>query len=97
MSGGSYDYTYGKIYQMADDLRVTTPLRKAFKAHLRKVAKACHDIEWVDSCDYADGDEEEAIRDCLGKYSPSLALKEIIAEAVKIKSELENALEEAMK
>jgi hypothetical protein len=35
--------------------------RKAFGKHLILVAKALHDIEWVDSCDYGEGDEVKAI------------------------------------
>lgn len=70
MSGGSYGYAYGKIEDLANEIRPTSPLRKAFKTHLRKVAKACHDIEWVDSGDYGPGDEDEAIRACLGKDGP---------------------------
>lgn len=40
MSGGGYDYAYGKIQDMADNLRLTTPLRRAFQSLLRKVAAA---------------------------------------------------------
>jgi hypothetical protein len=67
MSGGSYEYRYYHVIQLADDIQPTTPLRKEFKKHLRKVADACHDIEWVDSGDYAPGDEDAAILKCLGK------------------------------
>lgn len=67
MSGGSYDYLYMKVDEMAGSLHCgDSALRRAFAAHLRKVAKAMHDIEWVDSCDYGPGDEMHAIRDCLG-------------------------------
>ena len=67
MSGGKYDYAYSKVENAADWMatRSTTPLRMAFIAHLRLVAKAMHDIEWVDSCDYCDGDEDAAIRACI--------------------------------
>jgi hypothetical protein len=30
-----------------------------------------HDIEWVDSGDYSDGDEHEAIKACLAPTEPS--------------------------
>ena len=67
MSGGSYDYLYSRVEEAADALagRNPTPTRRAFAAHLRLVAKAMHDIEWVDSCDYCDGDEDAAIRACI--------------------------------
>ena len=55
MSGGSYDYAYRDMDGFIRDLdrRANTPLRKAFVKHLAKVAKAMHDIEWVDSGDYS--------------------------------------------
>ena len=67
MSGGSYDYICYRVYDAADAILDNTPLRKAFVAHLRLVAKALHDLEWVDSADYARGDEEESIRECLSQ------------------------------
>lgn len=64
MSGGSYDYAYSKVEDMADSLsnKNNSALRRAFAKHLKLVAKAMHDIEWVDSSDYGEGDDEEAIR-----------------------------------
>jgi len=66
MSGGSYDYAFRHVQDMAANLRCGRnghdPLRVAFAEHLEKVAKAMHDVEWVDSCDYGKGQEAEAIR-----------------------------------
>jgi len=93
MSGGSYNYAYRKIADLADDIRPTSLLRKAFKSHLRKVAEACHDIELVDSHDARPGDEDEAIRKCLGKDGPKLMLSEAVAEAVLVKAELDAAID----
>lgn len=95
MSGGRYGYAYLKIEELAGDIRPTSPLRKAFKEHLYKVAAACHDIEWVDSQDCAKGSEDEAIRACLGKDGPALVLAEAIAEAERVKTELDTVLEAA--
>ena len=64
MSGGSMNYLYSRIEWEAD-FETDTPERIAFAEHLKLVAKALHDIEWVDSCDYGVGDENEAIRACL--------------------------------
>ncbi len=64
MSGGSMNYLYSRI-EMDATFEQNTPLRKAFAKHLEMVCKALHDIEWVDSCDYGPGDENEAIRACL--------------------------------
>ena len=67
MSGGSMDYGYVHVVGAIDRFEHDTPARKAFADHLRKVSKAMHDIEWVDSDDYAPGDEDEAIRACIGE------------------------------
>lgn len=61
MSGGSYDYLYCKVEEMADRIG-NTPERQRFAKHLRRVAKAMHAIEWVDSCDWGKGDENAPIR-----------------------------------
>ena len=96
MSGGSYEYAYGRIEDLAEQIRPTTALRKAFKTHLYKVAKACHDIEWVDSGDCGDGDEDAAIRACLGRDGPALVIAEAIGQAVAVKVELDAAIEAAL-
>jgi hypothetical protein len=64
VSGGSMNYLYSKVLHCAD-FSVDTPERKAFAEHLKLVAQALHDIEWVDSGDYGPGDEDRAIRACL--------------------------------
>jgi len=97
MSGGTYDYEYRRIGNMADDIRPTTVLRKAFKTHLRKVARACHDIEWVDSGDCAAGDEIEAIRACLGEDGKKLVLAEALEEARFALAQLKTAIGDAVK
>ena len=69
MSGGSLDYVFYKLDDAVDSIekRATTPLHKAFAAHLRDVSAALHDLEWVFSCDYSDGDEVEALRKVVNK------------------------------
>lgn len=61
MSGGSYDYICHKI----DDIEIQgtrdNKRRLLFQKLLKLVAKAMHDIEWVDSGDCGDGDENKAI------------------------------------
>ena len=75
MSGGSYDYAYWKIADLSESIRERAgewegspahKLRLEFAYLLEKVAKAAHDIEWVDSCDYGPGDEVEALEAVLG-------------------------------
>ena len=63
MSGGSMNYLYVHVGEVADRLALSTsPVRRAFGEHLALVAKALHDVEWVDSADYGPGDENAAIR-----------------------------------
>jgi len=64
MSGGSMNYLFSRLENDADFSEHTSE-RKAFAKHLKLVAKALHDIEWVDSSDYGPGDEVAAIRACL--------------------------------
>jgi hypothetical protein len=73
VSGGSYDYAYSRIEELADRIRpdgscsaAPPTLRKAFAEHLRTVAKACRAIEWNDSCD-GDDNETALIVSVLGK------------------------------
>lgn len=89
MSGGHYDYFYRKMEDIADELSQNKdPLRRAFAGKLKLFAKAMHDIEWVDSGDYGDGDEIEAINLALGGGADALTLKEIILSAREIKEQL---------
>lgn len=91
MSGGSMNYLYSRI-EMDATFAENTPERRAFSRHLKLVAKALHDIEWVDSSDYSHGDENQAIRACL---SYEFILETTIADAQvmleQLRSEIENA------
>ena len=71
MSGGSLNYQYQTLYNLAGDIEKTTRNRVKLIKILELVAKACHDIEWVDSGDYALGDEDEAINEVI-KYCKEL-------------------------
>lgn len=97
MSGGSYGYAYQQIEELADSIVASTPLRRAFRTHLHKVARACHDIEWVDSGDSGPGDEDRAIQTVLGKESAVLVLAEVLADAKRATIELAEAIEKAGK
>lgn len=91
MSGGSMDYLYCKL-ECDATFRETTPERRAFAKHLKLVAKALHDIEWVDSGDYGPGDDAEAIRACLSVGATLEAAVEAAHEARKhLTAELERA------
>ena len=69
MSGGSLEYCFYKVDVAVEviERRAKTVLQKAFAAHLRDVSKALHDLEWVYSCDYSDGDEVAALRKVVNK------------------------------
>jgi hypothetical protein len=77
MSGGSMNYLYSKL-ECDATFSTDTPERLAFKRHLAKVAKALHNIEWVDSCDMGPGDENAAIRACL---QPDAVLFTLVEQA----------------
>ena len=81
MSGGSMNYLYSKLEYEAN-FRQDTPERRAFAKHLELVIKALHDIEWVDSADYGPGDENAAIRACLGDAVMLVTVLEMAREAV---------------
>lgn len=84
MSGGSMNYLCYKLENDAN-FHTDTPERMAFWSHLKLVSKALHDIEWVDSGDYGNGDEVEAIRACL---SQSAVLQAAIDAAEKARQDL---------
>ena len=68
MSGGSWDYEYMRIEELADRLHAEKCLlRRALADRLRLLSKAMHDIEWVDSGDFAKGEELPAIKSFLGE------------------------------
>jgi len=83
MSGGSMEYLCFKVEEEAEKLlEDKVMLRRAFGRHLEKVAKALHDIEWVDSDDKSPGDEFEAIKAIFGDKNTSvMELKETLLEA----------------
>ena len=60
------DYLYIQVEDVASILKESScPYRRKFGKHLEKVSKALHDIEWVDSADYEEGDEIEAIKNTI--------------------------------
>lgn len=88
MSGGSLDYVYGKVEDAAAQIanRAETPEQHAFAAHLLKVAKALHDLEWVWSSDKGRGEEVEAIMACINRV-------DVLRMAVDRAQEAKHALE----
>lgn len=88
MSGGSWDYVYSRFQEVADRLcQERCPDRRALGRHLQIVAKAMHDIEWVDSCDYARGSDLPAIKEALKQRVTPLEV--LIEDARQVMSQLE--------
>jgi len=57
------EYLCYKVDEVADMLvNEKSPARRAFGEHLKKVAHALHEIEWVDSGDKSSPDDINAIR-----------------------------------
>jgi len=94
MSGGSYDYAYIKVEEMAGAfLKSDDPRRVAFGKHLCKVAKAMHDVEWVDSYDYGKGEEHAAIEAALGASASTAVAEAVLEQAEKAAERVEAAIE----
>jgi hypothetical protein len=79
MSGGSMNYFYSQIEYA--EFKENTLLRRAMRQHLGKVAAALKAIEWNDSGDGAD-DEDELIRACLPKDAEVRQAKEELRAAI---------------
>lgn len=100
MSGGSLDYACYKMDSIIEQIereapyRGMTVLHKAFVAHLKKVSKALHDLEWVYSADYGPGDEEAAIKACINWKKESInvmreQINEMKLEIEKLEGEIQ--------
>jgi len=68
MSGGSHDYAYMKLEEIANSF-YTEPekptyveARKKVADILRLMSKVCHDIEWIDSSDYGQDEWKEVLK-----------------------------------
>lgn len=85
MSGGSYEYFHYRIEEVAKEIAMRhsrSAPHRAFAALLMKVAKAMHDVEWVDSGDMGPGDDLEAIQACLSNTDELQAAVEQAKEAM---------------
>ena len=60
MSGGSYDYKYKQIEELAEMLSPRKdeyqPIRDRMAVALKEIALQCHDLEWIDSSDYGENE-----------------------------------------
>jgi hypothetical protein len=94
MSGGSWDYAFSRFDDVADRLAgESDPLRRLMAKRVALLTKALHDIEWVDSGDYSDGKEVEAIKAFLNAEFGDQVVNEINAIAVKAKTDIDAIVE----
>lgn len=91
MSGGSMNYLYSKVDDA--EFRLDSPLRRAFKEHLKLVSVALRAIEWNDSGD-GDSSEDDAIKACL---PDDMRLKQAASEAKVTVTELSKVLSDLKK
>ena len=91
MSGGSLDYIYYKVDEVADsiDRRTENPLYRAFAEHLRMVSSALHDVEWEFSGDYGEGDAEEMVKKVLGDSADKKAMDILKSDAEELIKRIE--------
>lgn len=96
MSGGSWDYLCYKMQDAAHRLmrKEECTYRRAFGELMNKCADAMHDIEWVDSSDKSEGDDEVSIMKCI---THSDVLKTLVEEAQETSKELNRLIELAKK
>jgi hypothetical protein len=83
MSGGRLDYLYHKVEEAAEQivsygLDQKKPLWQAFGKHVKLVAAALHDCEWVMSNDYGRDDADKAIEDALGEGHRELQMEVLL-------------------
>lgn len=95
MSGGSWGYFYSGLNDVGQRLRGKdqSPLRRAFGTHLVLCATALHHIEWVDSGDYGEDADVEAIKACLSGTAPELQV--LISDAKELIAALQEAISES--
>lgn len=98
MSGGSWEYVCYKIGEAGRRLQgETCPYRRALSDVVLKLAKVMHDIEWVDSCDMADGDDVKAIKEFMGREVFPVALSQLDKDAEKLAGKVEEIRQEIAK
>lgn len=65
MSGGSYDYFYSQLEELYIRNQDSDIRRACVQKVVDALAKAMYEIEWVDSGDKSQGDENKAIDELL--------------------------------
>lgn len=94
MSGGSWDYFCFRCDDVAEKLcNDASPLRRAFGEHMKLIAHAMHEIEWVDSGDKSRPDDINAIREAMTSWKEK-ELSILIDDAKKVAKRITELTEE---
>jgi len=89
MSGGSWEYSYARIEEIADRLMEERDVhRRALGHHMALIAEAMHAIEWVDSGDCSSPHDVDAIKAVLVPGLKGKCLELLIADARGVVAEL---------
>ena len=85
MSGGSWDYFCFKADDVAGRLcEEKSPLRRALGQHMKLIAYAMHEIEWVDSGDKSSPDDNVAIKAVFEDLSGAKEIEVLLKDAREI-------------
>jgi hypothetical protein len=103
MSGGSYDYKYREIQDLAESIANRASYnrpdeyakRKAFALWLTKAAEVAKAIEWNDSLDSAPEDEAKAMEAFLACTPKADVVRELIEHAERVKVALDASVKAA--
>ena len=95
MSGGSMDYLYGRVDDVADDLQLPhqPTAYRAFGEHLKNVAKALQAIEWHWSSDWSEKPALQAIDKVLHD-SKALQIEVLKNDAKELINKLQQLVDE---
>ena len=93
LSGGSWDYAYSRVEDVAGRLLLDRSVkRRALGRHLQDVAAALRAIEWHDSGDTSGVDEPAAIMCCIGPQQELAALRDEVTALRAALDEIEERL-----
>lgn len=96
MSGGSYDYAFGKIRDLAEEVRRKASdhqgktLRHGFARLLDAVADAAYELEWCDSGDTSWEQAEPVLRKVVAPHY-------VLGAAIDIATSAREGLDEAIR
>lgn len=94
MSGGSWDYVCFKIEDAADRLgEDRSAMRRGLGQHMKLIAHAMHEIEWVDSNDKSWPSDRDAIKAVFEDFKEKPELEILIKDAKELIEQLSDCVE----